>query len=444
MITKRLVSLWALILVWCLDLYAEVPNHKIYYYLDSRAPLTHIEIVYLGGGYRQEAREHIGISRITARMFLNVAKDIGIVEQLENLGADLDVKVDEEAFTISLSVLSENLRKTLEITNHLINDLSFSEEDLEQAKKQQAAEYDSVLHLQGKSLELMVRYALYAGKEKGKSISLKALQEIQLEEIRRHYSKLIRAQTVFFQVISDLDYDTIARYLSTISRKRRNDGLRYLEASKEHKSPRNICYIFNYPQSSVDYCTWLIPIEGESRPELGLVMASLKNNAYGILFRHFREHLQLCYTAYGISRMLGPKQFIEIFADPPENKSRKLIPEMVQYIQSLHTNQTFDSGIDELKHIYKNSYVFKISPSRCLRDAVLQDLYGIPALNEEAFRKQVDSITREQVHTFLTNTFRPENFLMVIIGDWERIDNLMKEKLPNVSVEVPNPFELIE
>ena len=443
MILIRLVTLWIFTLVLCLNLYAEIPNHKIYYQRDTRVPLTHIEIVYLGGGYRQKSKEYIGISRIMARMFFNAAKNIGIVEKLENLGTDLDIKVDEETFTIALSMLSENFRKTLEITNHLINNLSFSQEDLEQAKKQQAAEYE--FYLENKSLELMVRYALYQKKEEGKSISLKALREIQLEDIRRHYSKLIRAQTVFFKVISDLDYDTIDRCLSSISQKRQNDGLEYnLDTHKKHKSRRNICYIFDYPQSSVDYCFWLIPTNGENGPELGLIMTALANNAYGILFRHFREHLQLCYTAYGINRRLGYMQYIEIFADPLENKSRKLIPEMFQYIQSLHKNQAFDSDIDELKRIYKNSYPFKIFPTQRLQDMVIQDLYGVPLLDEYTFREQVDNITREQIHIFLTNIFRPEHFIMIFAGDGERINNLIKEKLPNVSVEIHKPFELIE
>ncbi len=440
----RLVTLWIFTLVLCLNLYAEIPNHKIYYQRDPRVPLTHIEIVYLGGGYRQKSEEYIGISRIMAKMFFNAAKNIGIVEQLENLGTDLDVKVDEETFTIALSMLSKNFRKTLEITNHLINNLSFSEEDLEQAKKQQAAEYE--FDLENKSLELMVRYALYEKQEEGKRISLKALREIQLEDIKSHYSKLIRAQTVFFKVISDLDYDTIDRCLSSISQKRQNDGLEYnLDTSKKHKSRRNICYIFDYPQSSVDYCFWLIPIKkGENSPKLGLIMTALANNASGILFRHFREHLQLCYTTYGINRRFGHMQYIEICADPPENKSRKLIPEMFQYIQSLHKNQIFDSDIDELKRIYKNSYPFKISPIQRLQDMVIQDLYGVPILDEYTFREQVDNITREQIHIFLTNIFRPENFIMIFAGDSERINNLIKEKLHNVSVEIHKPFELIE
>ena len=48
--TRFLTPIFSFILLGTLSAFAEIPNHHIFYRIDKRAPLTRIEIVFLGAG----------------------------------------------------------------------------------------------------------------------------------------------------------------------------------------------------------------------------------------------------------------------------------------------------------------------------------------------------------------------------------------------------------
>ena len=167
-----------LIAIECHSARAQISNHRIYYRNDKRAPLTSLEIVFRGAGYQQESQEKIGLARTTARMLLKSGRSSGLVEELELLGADLWMNVDEVSFTISLSMLSGNFEKSIEITNRLVQEAHFSLQNLKEVKRKLEIEYYDALRFG--AYGMMRRFALFGKSRIGKIRSLSTLKNITL------------------------------------------------------------------------------------------------------------------------------------------------------------------------------------------------------------------------------------------------------------------------
>ena len=94
---------------------ADIPNHHIFYRKDKRAPLTSIEIVFLGAGRTQEPPSKNGLAETASKLIRKFAKKHGYQDQWVSLGTKLDISIDTISLTISISALSENCGKSIEI-----------------------------------------------------------------------------------------------------------------------------------------------------------------------------------------------------------------------------------------------------------------------------------------------------------------------------------------
>ena len=106
-----------------LPAYAEISNHQIFYRQDKRAPLTKIDIVFLGAGSNHEQPAQIGIALTVSKFIREFAKKHGYIDQLAVLGTDLSVFANTTSLTISISTLSENCAESIKIVRDVISQL---------------------------------------------------------------------------------------------------------------------------------------------------------------------------------------------------------------------------------------------------------------------------------------------------------------------------------
>lgn len=431
-----------LIAIECHSARAQISNHRIYYRNDKRAPLTSLKIVFRGAGYQQGSQEKVGLARTTARMLLKSGRSSGLVEELELLGTDLWMDVGEVSFTISLSMLSGNFEKSIEITNRLVQEAHFSLQNLKEVKRKLEIEYHNALR--SRAYGMMRRFALFGKSRIGKIRSLSTLKNITLDDVKEYHKNLLETEVVFFKVISNLDSSTVCNYLNPIMQSRQTGGFKFLkEDIAKNRLSGAKAYLFEYPRINIDYSYWIIPCgsvgDGSAIPEL--VADTIGGDAYGMLHRRFREELGLCYSAFCQLITLGGNRFIEIYANPPTDKSEELIQGMLDFIRTLNTNQEFWESLEERKQIYRNAFVHSLSPGQSLEDEVKRDLYGVSAVDKIAI---IDEIDREQVDLLLRKYFVSENLIMIFQGEKERITGILNRHMSEASIQTHYVDELID
>ena len=93
---NRLQKTFRSVLLFCVvcavPVSARIPNHHIFYRNDNRAPLTNLEIVFLGGGSSRDGPDRSGLAVTAARLVQEYSKDRGYTARLEALGARFYVR----------------------------------------------------------------------------------------------------------------------------------------------------------------------------------------------------------------------------------------------------------------------------------------------------------------------------------------------------------------
>ncbi len=443
MFLKLMVSFAMCYAVGVLPAYAEISNHHIFYRNDNRAPLTSIEIVFLGAGSNREPPSQIGLARTVSKLIWELAKKQGHLDQLEALGTRLNISTSTLYQTISIYGLSENCGKSIKIVRDLIYNLEFSESDLQDVKKLMATDYESDLR---KNLRTHMRnFALSQTTGIKKYKSLKALKNLSLEDIRQYYDQLLKTDVVFFKAISDFDSTEVATLLSPITEKRETGGFVHTLGSPTMDSKIGPTAFVSDSNLKNVGCYWLIlcGMIGEEDYLPSMISRALgRPGVRGLLYKYFREELGLVYGTGSNYRTEEYVRFLEISADPQLLNSEELIAKMSDFLRELPDNPRFWEAIKELRENRNVAYAHvheQLTPQRRLYNEVYRAIHNPPRR-----KGGYDSVTDEEVRAFLEKFFVSENMVMIFRGRKDNIKDVLNTHWPEAEVHEPSRQSLIE
>ncbi|MYC15708.1 MAG: insulinase family protein [Gemmatimonadetes bacterium] len=468
-----------------LPAYAEISNHQIFYRQDKRAPLTRIDIIFLGAGSNQESPAQIGLARTVSKLIWEAAKKQGRIDQLAVLGTELYVFANTTSLTVSVSTLSENCAESIEIVRDVIYNFAFFESDLEDVKKQEMTNYRN--DMDRNTTDFMRNFALAKTRDIKKLRSLKTLKKFSVKDIRRYYVRLLKTEVVFFKALSDRDSTEIAKLLRPITDeskdrlrrqtdgfvdslrsppfkilsdrdsteiaklfrpiRRQADGFVHSLAQPitDHYSGPSAFVFENYSRLKSVFCRWLIPcgMIGEEDYLPSMISRALgRYGARGLLYKYFRKELGLVYSIGCSYESSGDVRFLEIYADPRLQNSEELIAKMSDLIRGLSDDPRFWEEIKELRENRNVAYAHvheRLTPQRRLYSDVYRAIYNPPIRKGGS-----KSVTDAEVRAFLEKFFVPENMIMIFVGPKDHIIDILNRHWPQVDIRVHNTKELIE
>ena len=439
MLLKAIFSFALCYVVGVLPAFAEIPNHHIFYRNDTRAPLTKIDIVFLGAGRNQDQPSQIGRARIVWRMIWDSAKRQGYLDQLLALGTRFNPITSTPYQTISIYGLSKNCGESIKIVVDLIQNLEFSDLDLKEAKKQLTTIYQN--DLRNRSSTLMKNFALLQTMGIKKQRSLKTLKNLSLEDIRQYYDQIRKTDVVFFKVISDLDSTEVVKLLQPITKERETGG--FVHSLADLKTDTKVgpaAFVFNSNIKSV-FSYWLIPFGnlGEETYVPALISSALRGDIQGLIPKYFREELGLTYSPSCRLRASDEVRYLEFYADPQLHNSEELIQKMSDFIRELSDNPRFWEALKERREILKVSDVHNQTPQRSLNREVSRAIYNRPSR-----KGGYDSVTDEEVRSFLEKFFVSENIVMIFRGPKDNVIDILNTHWPEAEVHEQSRQSLIE
>ena len=485
MFLKVILSFALCYIVSILPAYAEISNHQIFYRQDKRAPLTKIDIIFLGAGSNQESPSQIGLARTVSKLIWESAKKQGHINQLAILGTDLSVFANTTSLTLSVSTLSENCAESIEIVRDVIYNFAFFESDLEDVKKQEVTNYRN--DRERNTANLMRNFALAKTRNIKKLRSLKTLKKFSVKDIRRYYVRLLKTEVVFFKALSDRDSTEIAKLLRPITDesedrlrqqtdgfvdslrpppfkilsdrdsteiaklfrpiRRQADGFVHSPAQPitDHHSGPSVFVFENYSHMKSVFCYWLIPcgMIGEEDYIPSMISKALgRYGTQGMIYKYFRKELGLVYGTGSSYRSEENVRFLEIYADPRLQNGEELIAKMSDFIRGLPDNPRFWAAIKELRESRNVAYAHtheQLTPQRRLYNEVYRAIHNPPRRKGGS-----KSITDAEVRAFLEKFFVSENMIMIFVGPKDHIIDILDKHLPEVDIRVHDTKELIE
>lgn len=444
-IQKTFRSVFLLWFVCTVPVAARIPNHHIFYRNDNRAPLTNLEIVFLGGGSSRDGPDRSGLAVTAARLIQDYSKDRGYTARLEALGARFYVRTYFEYQIFYLSTLSENLDTSVRIVNDLIQRMAITEFALEKAKRDLKQSYQH--SVRSRSFGFMKNYALARKTSVQRFFSMQAVEQLTLEEIRQYHEMLVNGDVVFFKAIADLDSVAIGNSLLPFTKGRQRGGfVRSPPTQDAGDLPGHSAFVIDrYSHLENVYLYLLIQCGtvGEDNYVPSMVSSALGSVPLpGMLFDQMRDELGLIYSTSCNYLRSDNIRYLEVFADPLVENSEELITRMSELLVGLADNPRFWETIAELREnrdFARADLHEEMTPSRNLNDEVDGALYNFPS-REHGYK----SVTDDEIRSFLQKYFIEENMIMILFGPKEHIVEILEKHWPDVTIHVQPVEKAIE
>lgn len=424
---------------------AQIPNHRLFYQHDNRAPLTMLDIVFPGGGSIRDKTSKIGLAVIVARLMEDYAKEHGYTARMEALGTDIDFDTYYEHQTISIASLTANFAASVGIVNDLLRSLTVTDLAVEESKTKLLESYEKAV--ESGDHDIQRNFALSRTVGVGRWFSREAVKQITKEEVRRNIAGLLNTGVVFFKAISDLDSTEVEELLRPITNDRRKGGFDWSPPTRrKNRLPGHTAFVFeHYSNLKNVYCHWLIPIGtvGEDNYVPNMVSWTLgRGTGRGLLFGYLREKSGLVYGNSCSFRREADVRFLEIYADPRVENSEALMTKMHAFIAGLANNPEFWAAIRELR---ENPDVIDAhthgerTPQRRLSREVDQALYDFPSREDG-----IKSVTDGEIRSFLQKYFVERNLVTMFYGPKEHIIEILEKHWPEVEIHVLTTESTIE
>ncbi len=424
---------------------ARVPNHHVFYERDYRAPVTTLEIVFLGAGRSAVGPSKTGLAVTAAALIEDYSKEHGYTARLETLGARLKVRTYFRYQTMDLSCLSGNFEASVGIVNDLMRRMAVTGPALEETKGKLRRSYEKTVD--SGSHDILRNYALARSVGVGKWFSREAMKQITLEDVSEYCARFLNAEVVFFKAVSNLDSTEVDASLRPITGDRRQEGFVWSPGTpKAERLPGHSAFVFeHYSHLKNVYCYWLIPIGtvGEENYIPNMVSWTLgRGGTRGLLFKQLREEAGLVYGTSCSYLSEDDVRFLEISADPRLENSEELLTSVQEMIVGLADRPDFWTSIAQLRenpdaieaHLHG-----EYAPRRKLNRAVDRAIFNYPSRADG-----IKSVTDAEIRSFLEKYFVTENMVLMLFGPKDHIIEILERHWPDITIHVQPVEKAIE
>lgn len=189
---------------------------------NDELPLVAIQIT-VPAGHRNESLENAGISSLLAQMMGEstenyTAEQIG--EELEKLGSSINIYSGSEDITVSISSLTKNLDRTLEIAQEMMFKPAFKEDEFARAKKQTLEGIANTVNQPSQLANNAFAELLY-GEKSIKAVPQSGVAEtvgnLSVADVKAYYQKYFSPAVAKMVVVSDLEENKVLEKLAFLN-----------------------------------------------------------------------------------------------------------------------------------------------------------------------------------------------------------------------------------
>ncbi len=189
---------------------------------NTELPLVTVQIS-VPAGHRNESLEQAGIANLTASL-MNESTENATAEEisksLEKLGSQVGIYSGSENITVSISSLTKNLDKTLELAKDMMFAPAFSADDFERIKKQ-TLESIANTETQPRALASNAFNELLYGKNNIKAIpqsgTLESVGALTQEDVKAYYQKYFSPAVAKMVIVGDIDQSAAMNKLAFLN-----------------------------------------------------------------------------------------------------------------------------------------------------------------------------------------------------------------------------------
>lgn len=396
----------------------------------------------LRAGHRFEPREKSGLSLITADILNEAtinrsAEQIG--EELDRLGANIDVSGDADEIVLFVSTLPENLKKTMVLAEDILLHPKFDEQDFVRAKKH-AKDIIAQRSNQATAIADRVFAALLYGNNHIMSMplsgTLETIDQISLDDVKKFYA----------EEFSPMDCHVVVG--GKITKAQALEVLDFLDKWKSTAVPD-----FTFPQLPKVEKTkiYFVDKKGAAQSEIRIGFPFIKFDATSEFYKatlanfafggSFNSRLNLLLRekrgfTYGVRGAFNGNAFdgnYTIAGGFKSSSTDSALTDLLNEFKAFVNSGLTKEELEFTRHSINQGDAIKFEAPQQKSGYIKRVLeYSLPA---DFIYKQIeilDKISVQELNSLIRKIYLPEQLIIVVVGDKD--SNL--EKLRKTGLEI--------
>ncbi|MEI3338217.1 MAG: pitrilysin family protein [Clostridium sp.] len=368
--------------------------------------------VMIKNGSRNESLELNGISHFIEHMFFKGTKkrkSKDIVEDIENVGGQINAFTSKEATCYYVKNLYTHLELSLEILSDMILNSVFSVEEIEREKGVVIEEINMGEDSPEDVLDDLNSKACYGENPLSYPIlgTIEKVKSIRREDILNFIKEKYTPQNTVISVCGKFDdkelKELIEKYFSNW-----NSDSNYIP-TYENCEIQTGTY---YKDKDIEQLHVILGLKGLPQGDEHGYALTLLSNVFGggassILFQEVREKLGLCYSIYCYPQPFQNAGSLSIYAGLGKNYGEKALEVILKEINKFAKEGITDDKLNINKEKLKASYILGLesTSSRMFANAK-SVLFKNKITTQEDVIKRVDKISQKDIRFVLDNCFK--------------------------------------
>lgn len=358
-------------------------------------------------------------------------------QEFYKLGCSFNVFNSENQTWVSLSGLTENFNKAIQLLEELFADPKIDEVTLKNLvsdvlKKRNDAKQDKTTILQ----KMMVRYAKYGPNNPSTNLlSENELRQLQPSQIHQAIKSLLTYQhkALYYgpKLIGDVKEVLSKNHGVPVT------GLKPIpdEATFQLQSFNNTVYVMDYDMKQAEI---VILTEGERYNVASVPLISLYNEYFGgsmssIVFQELRESKALAYSTYSSYRGPSEPKYPYYNFSYIGSQADKLPEAMAGMMALLNDIPKSDIAFSTAKEsILQGIKTERINKANILFDYIHAEKFGLKTDIRKDIYAKIPEMTFEDVKAFQNTRIKNKPYAILIIGKKEGLDMKILETYGNV------------
>ncbi len=347
--------------------------------------------------------------------------------ELEFMASSVESSFGSDLGAVTLTSLTKNLDRTLQIFNDLLFYPKFDEKRLEVARRQALEairrQNDDPKELADRELQKM----MYAGHPLGNVPTAATISAIKRSDLQAFHRRFVRPDTMILTVSGDFDRSALLATLNRLV-----GSVPAAGKLQQHEIKQvNLQFIpaVLHAQKQVNQSVIRLGHLGITKDDPDLYAIRVLDF---ILGGSFTSRLMMeIRTNQGLAYNVGShfdvgRRFTGSFTAETETRAEataKTIALMTTIINSVRTAPVTEQELKLAKDSIVNSFLFGFTtPNSIVSQQARLEFYGYQSDYLDRYRERIAAVTREDIQRAARKHLRPDAFKLVVVGDQKNFD----------------------
>jgi zinc protease len=388
---------------------------------DSTLPKIHIRYGALGGPLYENNKNH-GITALLATLLTrdtarSSAREIS--DSIEDVGGRFDEFCGNNSFGFAMEMLSSELDTGLEILRNALIEPAFLRETFDIERNSQISRIQECEDDISERGRILLRRAFF-GTHPYSEISngtIDALEKLSPEDVRAHFSRLVRASNSVISICGDFDNSAeIISRIETILGELPSE--KFVPMEPDFKGPERIDVSIEMDrEQAVIFRSFKGPGVRSEDHFAADMLDEILSDMSGPLFVNARENKALAYFV-GASRMIGVNTgMFTLYGGTKSDTINLLRDEFDIVMKNIREHGVSEHQMQRVKTRLKARRRLSMQTIGARANSALLDtLYGLPIMDTERHDSIVDSLTSDDMRDFAVNYLRDDMRVDFAIG----------------------------